>query len=130
MIKKKRTVNKYPKAFRKMAMERLKSCESVTALSEELGIHRTLLYKWRDQMEAVESKDGPPANSRERVLRAEIRELKRVLADKTLERIFSEVPCKKSRLDARAKVCLAGRRLRPNPGVDADARQPEYRAHV
>ncbi len=59
MMKKKRTVNKYPKAFRKMAMERLKSCESVTALSEELGIHRTLLYKWRDQMEAVESKDGP-----------------------------------------------------------------------
>ncbi len=38
-----------------MAMERLKSCESVTALSEELGIHRTLLYKWREQMEAVES---------------------------------------------------------------------------
>jgi len=49
VIKKKRKVNKYPKAFRKIAMERLKSCESVTALSEELGIHRTLLYKWRDQ---------------------------------------------------------------------------------
>jgi len=68
-----------------MAMERLKSCESVTALSEELGIHRTLLYKWREQMEAVERKDGPPANSRERELRSEIRQLKRVLADKTME---------------------------------------------
>jgi transposase-like protein len=85
VIKKTRTVNKYPKAFRKMAMERLKSCESVTALSEELGIHRTLLYKWRDQMEAVESKDGPPATSRERELRGEIRQLKRVLADKVME---------------------------------------------
>ena len=85
MTKRKRTVNKYAKAFRKMAMERLKSCESVTALSEELGIHRTLLYKWHGQMESVESKDGPPATSRERELRAEIRQLKRVLADKTLE---------------------------------------------
>ena len=28
-----------------MAMERLKSCESVITLSEELRIHRTLLYK-------------------------------------------------------------------------------------
>ena len=72
MTQKKRTVAKYPKAFRKMALERLKSCESVTALSEELRIHRTLLYKWRDQMEAVESPDGPPANSRERGLRGGI----------------------------------------------------------
>src|SRR6266853_6222592 len=44
--------------------------------------------------------------------------------------IFSKVPCKKSRLDAGATAALARRRLRPNPGVDADARQPEYRAHV
>jgi transposase-like protein len=88
VAKKKRTVTKYPKAFRKMALDRMKSCESVTALSEELGIHRTQLYKWRDLMEAVESKDGPPANSRERELRAEIRQLKRVLADKTLESDF------------------------------------------
>ena len=88
MNRKKRTINKYPMAFRKMALERLKSCESVTALSEELGIHRTQLYKWRDQMEAVESKDGPPATSRERKLRGEIRQLKRVLADKTMEADF------------------------------------------
>ena len=44
--------------------------------------------------------------------------------------IFSKVPCKKSRLDARAAAALARRRLRPNPGGDADARQPEYRADV
>jgi transposase-like protein len=81
----KRRVTKYPKAFRKMAMERLKNCESVTALSEELGIHRTLLYKWREQLEAVDDGKGPPANSRERELRAEIREMKRLLGEKTLE---------------------------------------------
>ena len=84
----KKRVNKYPKAFRKMALERLKSCQNVTELSAELGIHRTQLYKWRDQMEPVEDGPGPPANSRERELRKEIRELKRVLGEKALELDF------------------------------------------
>jgi transposase len=81
----KKRVNKYPKAFRKMALERLKSCRNVTELSAELGIHRTQLYKWRDQMEPVEGGEGPPENSRERELRKEMRELKRLLGEKTLE---------------------------------------------
>ena len=81
----KKKVNKYPTAFRKMALERLKSCRSVTELSVELGIHRTQLYKWREQMEAVEDGPGPAATSRERELRKEIRELKRLLGEKTLE---------------------------------------------
>lgn len=68
-----------------MALERLKRCESVTALSEQLGIHRTLLYKWRDRMEPMDDGQGPPANSRERGLREEVRQLKRLLGDKTRE---------------------------------------------
>jgi hypothetical protein len=56
-------------------------------------------------------------------------ELKRVLAEKTLEIDFFRA-CKKSRLDARAKVGLVGKCRGPNPGVDADARQLEYRADV
>lgn len=32
-----------------MALERLKTCRSATELAAELGIHRTRLYKWRDQ---------------------------------------------------------------------------------
>src|SRR5215469_16495769 len=44
--------------------------------------------------------------------------------------IFSEVPCKKSRLDARRAAKLARRDLRANPRSNAFARQPEYRAHV
>jgi hypothetical protein len=35
-----------------------------------------------------------------------------------------------SRLGARAARSLAGPHLRPDPGCDADARQPEYRANV
>ena len=68
-----------------MALERLKTCQNVTELSAELGIHRTQLYKWRDQMEAIDDGQGPSANSRERELRKEIRELKRVLGEKALE---------------------------------------------
>jgi hypothetical protein len=40
----KRRVNNYPEASRKMALERLKNCASVTALATEPGVHRTVLY--------------------------------------------------------------------------------------
>ena len=77
---KKRQKKKYPTALREEALERLKSCTSITALSKELGVHRTLLYKWRER-----SGERPLVDSGERKLRAEIAELKRVLAEKTLE---------------------------------------------
>ena len=40
----KKRVNKYPKAFRQMALERMKSCQNVSALAEELEIDRTEFY--------------------------------------------------------------------------------------
>ena len=82
---KKRAIGRYPKAFRKMAVERLRSCENIGALAEELGVHRRLLYKWRDQLEPVEDGEPPAANSREGELRRQINRLKRLVADKTLE---------------------------------------------
>jgi eukaryotic-like serine/threonine-protein kinase len=44
-------VGKYPKEFRRKAVERLKSCDNIVELSQELGVHRRLLYKWRDQFD-------------------------------------------------------------------------------
>jgi len=44
----KRRVNKYPKAFRQMAVERMRNCDNVSALAKELGIDRTVLYHWRN----------------------------------------------------------------------------------
>lgn len=82
---KKRSVGRYPNAFRKMAVERLKSCDNIVALSEELGVHRRLLYKWRDQLEPIEDGQGPPVDSQERGLRQQVSRLKRLVADKTLE---------------------------------------------
>jgi len=32
----------------------MKSCESISALAEELGIHRTVLYHWKNHLKAIE----------------------------------------------------------------------------
>ena len=75
-------VNKYPKAFRQMALERMRGCENVSALAKQLGVDRTVLYHWRNLMDP---EGGASANSPVRELRKEIRDLKRVLAEKALE---------------------------------------------
>jgi transposase-like protein len=41
-----------------MGVERLKTCDNIVALSQELGVHRRLLYKWRDQLDPIEESDG------------------------------------------------------------------------
>ena len=85
----KRRVGKYQKEFRRMAVERLKTCDNIVELSQELGVHRRLLYKWRDQFDPFDSGEEPlRGNSRESTLRKEINQLKRVLIDKTLELDF------------------------------------------
>ena len=82
----KKRVGKFPKAFVQMAVERLKQCDNISALSKELGVHRRLLYTWRDKLDPAEIGDSPPpANSRESTLRKKVSQLKRALADKTLE---------------------------------------------
>ena len=78
-----------------MAVERLKSCENVVALAEELGVHRRLLYKWRDQMEPIADGQAPPENSKERELRLQVAQLKRLVADKTLEVDFFKAALQK-----------------------------------
>ena len=53
MTTKTTTEKEIPEGIAEMALERLKSCGNVTALAKELGVHRTLLYKWRERMEAA-----------------------------------------------------------------------------
>ena len=82
----KKRVGRYPKEFRRMAVERLKNCDNIVVLSRELGVHRRLLYKWRDQLDPAEvPEESPPQNSRESTLRKEVGQLKRLLADKAVE---------------------------------------------
>ena len=75
----KRRVGRYPKAFWKMAVERLKGCDNIIALAEELGVHRRLLYKWRDQLEPMDDGAVPPENGKERELRLRVAQLKRLV---------------------------------------------------
>ena len=85
----KRRVGKYPKEFRRMAVERLKDCDNIVELSQELGVHRRMLYRWRDQLAPVDIGDEPlPENPGESTLRKEVSQLKRLLAEKTVELDF------------------------------------------
>src|SRR5512147_2897348 len=68
-----------------MAVDRLNQCGNIGELAKELGIHRRLLYAWREKLEPLERGEGPPATSREATLRKELSHLKRVLAEKVLE---------------------------------------------
>jgi transposase len=83
----KRRVKKYPKAFRQMAVERMRSCENVSELAKELGVDRVSLYHWKAQSEPDDERDRP-GYSPVRELRKQIRDLKRVLAEKALELDF------------------------------------------
>ena len=73
---------RYSQEFRQQAVQQMKVCNNVLRLSRELGIHRRLLYNWRDRLD-----EGNPApvRSREFILRKEITKLKRLLANKTME---------------------------------------------
>ena len=85
----KRRVGRYTNEFRRMCVERMKQCDDIVALAAELDIHRRLLYRWRDQLDPADKGElPPPQNSRESTLRKEVSQLKRVLADKTLELDF------------------------------------------
>jgi transposase-like protein len=88
-VAKKRVAKKrrYSGEFRRRAVQRMMNSENIVALTEELGVSRRQLYRWRDQQDLVEQGEGVASsqNSRESTLRNELNQLKRVLAEKTLE---------------------------------------------
>ena len=85
----KRRVSRYSEEFKRLCVERMKQCDSIGALAKELGIHRRMLYRWRDQLDPVaKGKGSAPPNSPEAKLRQEVSRLKQVLAEKTLELDF------------------------------------------
>jgi transposase-like protein len=89
VAKNKKGLPKYTKAFRRMAVERMRTSDNIVALSQELGVHRRVLYHWRDQAEALEGEeDSPPGKTEEEALRKENSQLKQALAEKMLELSF------------------------------------------
>jgi len=77
---------RYAKEFRRMAVERLKSCDNIVALSKQLRVPRRSLYRWRDELDPIEAtrEELPSQNARESTLRKEVHQLKQLLAEKVL----------------------------------------------
>jgi putative transposase len=77
---------RYPQKFRRRAVERMDDSDNIVRLARELGVSRSLLYKWRRRLEVFDGRsDAAIRNSRESGLRREIDRFKRLLANKTAE---------------------------------------------
>jgi predicted RNase H-like nuclease (RuvC/YqgF family) len=82
---------RYPENFRRTAVERFKCCENIEWLAKELGVPRQTLYRWHEESERIGvGEDQSTEKSRESRLRREISDLKRLVAEKTLEMDFFE----------------------------------------
>ena len=69
-----------------MAVERMRTCESVDELARELGVRPRCLYKWRAKLEALEpGEEAARPSTHAAAYRKENLRLKRLLAEKTLE---------------------------------------------
>jgi len=67
--------------FRRLAVGRMKGCHNVSALALELEVPRRLLYRWRGRLEGTVAPIAP----RSAGLEEENRQLKQLLAERTLE---------------------------------------------
>ena len=82
--KRERKYAKYTEDFRRQAVERMKESNNIRALARELGIDKRLLYDWRERAADL-SDQRSPARRQARQQETEVKELKRLLAEKTLE---------------------------------------------
>jgi transposase-like protein len=79
---------RYGEKFRRRVVKRMNACDNIVRLSRKLGVHRRLLYKWRDDLEKLHRQaesEMPVLNSRETTLRRELHRVKRLLAEKTVD---------------------------------------------
>ena len=69
-----------------MAVERLRICDDVNELAQELGVTRRCLYKWRVKLETIEAgEDASRPSTHTSSYRKQIHQLKRMLAEKAME---------------------------------------------
>jgi len=90
-----------------MAVARMKDCPSVSALAKELDIDRSNLYEWQRQLERG-SEASARVTSPVRELRKQVRELQRVLAEKTLEVDFFKGALQKVEARRQSSKCSGG----------------------
>jgi len=79
-----------------MAVERMRTCESVDELAKDLGVTRRCLYKWRTKLEAAElGEEAARPSTHALANRKQILQLKRLLAEKAMEVDFLKGPLQK-----------------------------------
>ena len=77
---------RYSRRFQRKAVEHMKSSENVGDLAQELGVTRRCLYKWRTKLDLVEpGEESARPNTHESSYRKQAQQMKRLLAEKTLE---------------------------------------------
>ena len=77
---------RYSRKFQRMAVERLRTCDDVNELAQELGVTRRCLYKWRVKLETIEpGEDASRPSTHTSSYRKQIHQLKRMLAEKAME---------------------------------------------
>ena len=77
---------RYSRKFQRMAVERMRSSENVGELARELGVTRRCLYKWRAKLDQVgPGEESARPSTHESSYRKQAQQLKRLLAEKTLE---------------------------------------------
>jgi transposase-like protein len=77
--------------FKEAAVARMKGCDSVVGLAQELGVNWRLLYRWKDQSERqARALQRSAAKRRVTILEGEVARLKTALAEKVLEADFFE----------------------------------------
>jgi transposase len=77
---------RYSRKFQRMAVERMRTCENVGELARELGVRPRCLYKWRAKLEALApGEETARPSTHAAAYRKENQQLKRLLAEKTLE---------------------------------------------
>ena len=90
---------RYPVGFQLDAVERMKNCEDIAKLAEELGVSRGALYLWKRKAEgqpsyrdrAREGYQAPPDDERSRIIReleAKVASLEGELGRRSLEASF------------------------------------------
>ena len=71
----------YTEEFRRIAVARMQGCRNISALARELEVPRRLLYRWQMRLEGSVAPIAP----RHPGLEDENRQLKQLLAERTLE---------------------------------------------
>jgi len=85
--KRERKYAQYTEEFRRQAVARMKESNNLSALARELGVNKRLLYDWRARAADL-SDQRAPGNRQARQQEDKIKELQRLLAEKTLEADF------------------------------------------